>query len=51
MPRALELAAQMASAPASGITKRRILLEREHLFGPLFEEEEQLLRQALLGDQ
>lgn len=50
MPRAMELAAQMAAAPASGVTKRRILLEREHLFGPLFAEEQQLLRQALLPD-
>jgi enoyl-CoA hydratase len=51
MPRAMELSAQLAAAPASAITKRRILLEREHLFGPLFEEEELLLRQVLLGDQ
>jgi enoyl-CoA hydratase len=50
MPRATELAAHMAARPASGITKRRILLEREHLFGPLFEEEERLLRQSLLGE-
>jgi hypothetical protein len=46
----MELAAQMAAAPASAITKRRILLEREHLFGPLFEEEQRLLREALLND-
>ena len=50
MPRALELAERIAASPASGITKRRILLEREHLYGPLFDEEERLLRQALLGE-
>ena len=49
MPRTLELAERIASAPASGITKRRILLEREHLYGLLFEKEERLLREALLG--
>ena len=51
MPRALELAERIAASPASGITKRRILLEREHLHGLLFEEEERLLREALLGPQ
>jgi enoyl-CoA hydratase len=51
VPRALEMAERIAAAPAAGITKRRILMEREHLFGPLFEEEERLLRDALLGGQ
>ena len=49
IPRALELAEQIAAAPAAAITKSRILLEREHLYGPLFDEEERQLRQALLG--
>jgi enoyl-CoA hydratase/carnithine racemase len=49
LPRALELAAQVAAAPAAPITKERILLEREHLHGPLFAEEERRLREALLG--
>ena len=49
MPRALDLAGQVGASPVSGITKRRILLERDHLYGPLFEEEERLLREALLG--
>jgi enoyl-CoA hydratase/carnithine racemase len=51
LPRALEVAQRMASAPAARITKRRILLERSHLHGPLFEEEERLLREALLSAQ
>jgi enoyl-CoA hydratase/carnithine racemase len=49
MPRALEVAQRMASAAAARITKRRILLEREQLYGALFEEEERLLREALLS--
>ena len=50
MPRAHELAAQIAGASrfATLATKRRILLEREHLYGPLFREEEELLRRSLL---
>jgi enoyl-CoA hydratase len=47
--RALEMATA-ASGPTGIVTKRRILLEREHLFGRLFLEEEWALRQALLGD-
>lgn len=47
MPRALE-AARAAASPAGALTKRRILLEREQLFGRLFLEEEWALRQALL---
>ena len=50
LPRALELARQIADAPAAPITKERILLERAHLYAPLFEEEERRLREALLGD-
>jgi enoyl-CoA hydratase/carnithine racemase len=48
MPRALE-AAHAAAGPSGALTKRRILLEREHLFGRLFLEEEWALRQALLA--
>ena len=50
LPRAAEITARMAGSPASAITKSRILLERERLYAPLFEEEERMLRQALLGD-
>jgi enoyl-CoA hydratase/carnithine racemase len=49
LPRALTVAERIAAAPAARITKSRILLEREHLHGPLFAEEERLLRDALLG--
>jgi enoyl-CoA hydratase len=49
MPRALELA-RAAAGPTGAITKRRILLERDHLYGRLFLDEEWALRQALLGD-
>jgi enoyl-CoA hydratase len=49
MQRALELATA-AAAPVGLVTKRRILLEREQLFGRLFDEESWALRQALLGD-
>jgi enoyl-CoA hydratase/carnithine racemase len=48
MPRALE-AARAAATPAGALTKRRILLEREQLFGRLFLDEEWVLRQALLA--
>jgi enoyl-CoA hydratase/carnithine racemase len=53
MPRALELAGRIASSPRSAIieTKRRILLDRERTFGHLFAAEEQMLREALLGDE
>ena len=52
MPRAVELAGRIASARArrSRETKRRILLDRERTIGHLFDEEERLLREALLGD-
>jgi enoyl-CoA hydratase/carnithine racemase len=49
--RALELGAEVAARPRSAIveTKRRIALERERLYGFLFEDEERAFRQALLG--
>jgi enoyl-CoA hydratase/carnithine racemase len=52
MPRAVELAGRIASGPREAIaeTKRRILLDRERTIGHLFEEEERLLRETLLGD-
>ena len=52
LPRALEIAARIASAPrrATSETKRRILLERERLYGFLFEDEERMFRGALLGE-
>jgi enoyl-CoA hydratase/carnithine racemase len=49
VPRALEIAQGVAAKSAAPITKERILLERQHLYGPLFEEEERRLRDALLG--
>lgn len=51
MPRAVELAGRIASAPrqATMQTKRRILLDRDRTIGHLFDEEERLLREALLG--
>ena len=54
LPRAVELAGRIASAPreATAQTKRRILLDRERTIGHLFDEEERLLREALLnGDE
>jgi enoyl-CoA hydratase/carnithine racemase len=52
MARAVELAGRIASGPREAITetKRRILIDRERTIGHLFEEEERLLREALLGD-
>jgi enoyl-CoA hydratase/carnithine racemase len=49
LPRALELA-RAAAGPSGALTKRRILLERDHLYGRLFLDEEWALRQALLGE-
>jgi enoyl-CoA hydratase/carnithine racemase len=48
--RALELAARIAATPRGATleTKRRILLDRERNFGPLFEEEARLFRETLL---
>ena len=49
--RALEVAAAIATAPRDATleTKRRILLDRERTFVPLFEEEMRLFRESLLG--
>jgi enoyl-CoA hydratase len=48
--RVAEISDRLSASPASGlITKRRILLEREALYAPLFAEEERTLREALLG--
>lgn len=51
--RSLELAQGIAGLPRGAIleTKRRTLLERSHLWGFLFEDEERVFRRALLGDQ
>ena len=53
MPRAIELAGRIASGPRQAIaeTKRRILIDREQTIGRLFDEEERLLRETLLGDE
>jgi enoyl-CoA hydratase/carnithine racemase len=53
LPRALERAAGIATMPREAIleTKRRMLMEREHLFSELFEDEERVFRAALLGDE
>ena len=52
MPRAIGRAGRIASGPRSAITetKRRIMLDRDRTIGHLFDEEERLLREALLGD-
>ena len=48
--RVAEITDRIAAAPAPArATKRRILLEREQLYAPLFAEEERMLREALLG--
>ena len=51
--KALELASRVAAAPrfATLETKRRILIERERIFGALFEEEERVFMEALLGGE
>jgi enoyl-CoA hydratase len=46
--RALELA-RAAAGPTGALTKARMLLERDHLYGRLFLDEEWALRKALLG--
>ena len=50
--RALALAERIAGLPRQAIleTKRRTLLERHHLWGFLFDEEERVFRRALLGE-
>jgi enoyl-CoA hydratase len=49
--RALEVAATIAAAPREATleTKRRILIDRERSFVPLFDEEMRLFRESLLG--
>ncbi len=49
--RASELARAVASLPRQAVleTKRRILLERKHLWGFLFDDEREVFRRALLG--
>jgi enoyl-CoA hydratase/carnithine racemase len=51
LARALELAERIAGLPRKAIleTKRRTLLERRHLWGFLFEDEQQVFRRALIG--
>ena len=51
LPRAAAIAAEIAAAPPSASieTKRRILIERSTNWQPLFDAEEQALRDALLG--
>jgi enoyl-CoA hydratase/carnithine racemase len=51
LDRVLDMARQIASLPAfaTAATKRRILVEREAVWAPLFAEEERALREALLG--
>jgi enoyl-CoA hydratase/carnithine racemase len=53
VPRALEVAESVAGLPRKAIleTKRRTRLERRHLWGFLFEEEERVFRRALLGEE
>jgi enoyl-CoA hydratase len=50
--RGLELARRIAHLPRRAVleTKRRTLLERRHLWGFLFDDEERVFRRALLGD-
>jgi enoyl-CoA hydratase/carnithine racemase len=49
--RAMELAGRVAGLPRKAIleTKRRTLLERRHLWGFLFEDEQRVFRRALMG--
>jgi enoyl-CoA hydratase/carnithine racemase len=53
VPRAIELAERVAGLPRQAIleTKRRTMLERRHLWGFLFDDEERVFRRALLGDE
>jgi enoyl-CoA hydratase len=52
LPPALELADRVAGLPRKAIleTKRRTMLERSHLWGFLFDDEEAVFRRALLGE-
>jgi enoyl-CoA hydratase/carnithine racemase len=51
--RGVELAERVAGLPRDAVleTKRRTLLEREHLWGFLFEEERRVFARALLGPE
>lgn len=51
LTRALDLADRIAHLPRKAIleTKRRTMLERRHLWGFLFEDEQRVFRRALLG--
>lgn len=51
--RALELAERIAGLPRQAIleTKRRTLLERRHLWGFLFDDEQRVFRRALMGEE
>jgi enoyl-CoA hydratase/carnithine racemase len=53
LPRALDLADRVAGLPRKAIleTKRRTLLERRHLWGFLFEDEQRVFRRALIGPE
>jgi enoyl-CoA hydratase/carnithine racemase len=53
VPRAVAVATEIAGRPRAAVveTKRRILLERERLYGFLFEDEERMFRRTLLGDE
>ena len=53
LARALELAERIAALPRKAIleTKRRTLLERRHLWGFLFEDEQRVFRRALIGPE
>jgi enoyl-CoA hydratase/carnithine racemase len=51
--RAIELGEQVAALPREAVleTKRRTQLERQHLWGFLFEEEKRVFTRALLGEE
>jgi enoyl-CoA hydratase/carnithine racemase len=51
-PRAIALAERVAGLPRRAVleTKRRTLLERQHVWGFLFADEERVFRRALLGE-
>ena len=51
--RGLELGQRIAGLPRKAVleTKRRTLLERRHLWGFLFEDEQEVFRRALLGPE
>jgi len=53
LDRTLELGAAIAAHPREAIleTKRRVLLDREHELGHLFEDERRVFKRALLGDE